>query len=315
MQTTNISRFHLIVLYLLVIIGSVFIISSFTAPQQVSKSENFPQNYQILTPPVPKEMKMFDEEIPLKDIDIYERLEREIIVNTYWHSSTILMMKRAARWFPVIEPILKKNNIPDDFKYIAVIESGLDNVVSPAGAVGFWQFIKATAPRYGLDISYNVDERYNVEKSTQAACDYIREAYNKFGRWADAAASFNMGIDGVARQVERQKTTNYYNMTLSSETERYIFRAVAMKLILSNPERYGFKADGERMYEPYKTYEVEITSDIKDLAQWSIDKGINYKWLKILNPWLRDKEVSVPAGTTYKIKLPEPGSVYIIPEN
>ena len=224
------------------------------------------------------------------------------------------MLKRAQRWFPVIEPILEKNGIPDDFKYISVIESNLDNVVSPAGATGFWQFVKGTAPKYNLEIRDEVDERYHLEKSTQAACDYLREAYDKFGSWATAAASYNMGIDGVAKQIERQKTSNYFNFILNDETSRYLFRAIAMKIIMNNPELYGFSVEEFEKYKPYETYEVEVNSDIKDLALWAKDKGINYKWLKILNPWLRDNTLNVPPGKTYKIKLPERGSIYIIPD-
>jgi len=310
------SRFHLIILYLLIITAGIFLVNFYFLTPQESEVLNrrFPQGYRIVIPHVPDKVFMFGEEVPLKDSDIYERLEREIIVNTYWHSSTILMMQRAARWFPVIEPILEENNIPDDFKYIAAIESGLDNVVSPVGATGFWQFMKGTAPKYGLEVRNEVDERYNVEKTTKAAADYVKEAYDKFGSWATAAASFNMGIDGVEKQIERQKTKNYYNMTLSDETLRYLFRAVALKIIMTNPQNYGFDINEEKYYEPYDTYEVEVSEDVNDLAQWAIDRGINYKWLKILNPWLRDNELYVPEGKTYKIKLPEPESVYIIPE-
>lgn len=316
MKTSSSSRVHVITLYLLLAV-SVFFLLNFYVQFEQSKSnpiEKYPQNYQIVTPPVPESVEIFGEKVPLEDIDVRERLEREIIVNTYWHSYTILMLKRAERWFPVIEPILEKNNIPEDFKYLSVIESNLDNVVSPAGATGFWQFIKGTAPKYGLEIRDGVDERYNLEKATQAACDYLQEAYNEFGSWATAAASYNMGIDGVERQVERQKTNNYYNFILGEETSRYLFRAIAMKVVMTNPELYGFNVEDFEKYEPYKTYEVEVGSDIKDLAVWAKDKGINYKWLKILNPWLRDNYLNVPKGKTYKVKLPEPGSVYIIPD-
>jgi hypothetical protein len=222
------------------------------------------------------------------------------------------MIKRAKRWFPVIEPILQKNNIPTDFKYISMIESNLDNLVSPAGATGFWQFMKGTAPKYGLEIRSGVDERYHVEKATEAACKYLQEAYDKFGSWSTAAASYNMGINGVERQIERQATTNYYNFILNEETSRYLFRAIALKLIINNPENYGFGINEYETYKPYETFEVEIKSDIKDLAIWAKDKEINYKWLKILNPWLRDNSVTVPNGTIYKIKLPKPGSINII---
>ena len=316
MKSAGSSRVHVISLYILLFISFFFLLNFYVQVEESNGDpvEKFPQNYQIATPPVPESAQIFGEEVPLKDIDVRERLEREIIVNTYWHSYTILVLKRAKRWFPIIEPILAKNNIPDDFKYISVIESNLDNVVSPAGATGFWQFVKGTAPKYNLEIRSGVDERYNLEKSTQAACEYIQEAYDEFGSWATAAASYNMGINGVSKQIERQKTKNYFNFTLNDETSRYIFRAIAIKTILTNPSEYGFSIDELEKYKPYKTYEVEVDSDINDLATWAKDKGINYKWLKILNPWLRDTDLSVPKGKSYKIKLPEPGSIYIIPD-
>ena len=316
MKTSSSSRVHVITLYLL-LATAVFFLLNFYVQVEESKNQQtdkYPQNYQIITPPVPESIEIFGEEVPLEDIDVRERLEREIIVNTYWHSNTILILKRAKRWFPIIEPILEKNDIPDDFKYISVIESNLDNVVSPAGATGFWQFVKGTAPKYNLEIRNEVDERYHLEKSTQAACDYLREAYDKFGSWATAAASYNMGINGVAKQIERQKTSNYFNFILNDETSRYLFRAIAIKIIMNNPELYGFSIEEFEKYKPYETYEVEVKSDIKDLALWAKDKEINYKWLKILNPWLRDNTLNVPAGKIYKIKLPERGSIYIIPD-
>lgn len=316
MKTSNISHVHLIALYILLAVSILFLFNFYIHVEEAKTGiiQSSPQSLQIVVPPIPEKVEIFGEEIPLLDIDVRERLEREIIVNTYWHSNTILMLKRSKRWFPVIEPILAKNNIPDDFKYISVIESNLDNLVSPAGASGFWQFMKGTAPKYNLEVKESVDERYHLEKATQAACDYLNEAYAKFGSWATAAASYNMGINGVAKQIERQKTKNYFNFTLNEETSRYLFRAIALKLILTNPTQYGFFIEEYEKYDPYKTYEVEVTSDINDLAVWAIDKQINYKWLKKLNPWLRDNKLKVPAGKSYKIKLPVPGSIYIIPD-
>ena len=314
MSKSYVSRIHLIVVYILLVIFALFLVSFVTQSSAASDSQdnNYPQNYRIVMPPFPESIQIFGEEVPLEDMDVKERLEREIIVNTYWHSSTLLILKRAERWFPVIEPILRKNNIPEDFKYISVIESSLDNVVSPAGATGFWQFMKGTAPKYGLEIRNEVDERYHVEKATEAACKYLQEAYDKFGSWATAAASYNMGITGVDKQIERQATTNYFNFILNEETSRYLFRAIAMKLVMTDPEIYGFNLKEYETYTPYETFEVEVSYDINDLALWAKDKEINYKWLKILNPWLRDNYLKVPNGKTYKIKLPVPGTVNII---
>ena len=182
----------------------------------------FPQDYKIISPKIPDNISIFGEKVPLENFEVYERVDREVLVNTYWHSATILAIKRAARWFPVIEPILKQNNIPDDFKYLAVVESNLENVVSPAGATGYWQFTKAAAIKYGLEVSDEVDERYDLEKSTQAACYYLNEGYSKFGSWTMAAASYNAGVNGIEKWSGLQKAKNYWNLALGSETSRYV---------------------------------------------------------------------------------------------
>lgn len=193
---------------------------------------NFPQDYKIVSPHIPDSISIFNETVPLENFEVYERVDREILVNTYWHSATILAIKRAARWFPVIEPILKQNNIPDDVKYLAVVESNLENATSSAGAAGYWQFIKSAAAKYGLEVNDEVDERYDVEKSTQAACNYLKEAYTKFGSWTMAAASYNAGVNGIDKWSGLQKAKNYWNLVLGSETSRYVARIIAMKLIM-----------------------------------------------------------------------------------
>lgn len=192
----------------------------------------FPQHYRVISPKLPDKIYFCDERVPLENYEVRERLDREFVVNTYWHSSTIFFIKRSRKWFPVIEPILKKNNIPDDFKYLALIESGLQNVVSPAKAVGFWQFVKSAAKEYGLEVNNEVDERYHVEKSTEAACKYLTKAKEKFGTWTLAAASYNMGFRGVEKQLKRQKTNNYYNLSINDETSRYIFRILAVVALI-----------------------------------------------------------------------------------
>jgi hypothetical protein len=245
---------------------------------------------------------------------VRERIEREFIVNTYWHSLTILAIKRANRWFPVIEPILKKNNVPDDFKYLCVTESTLENVVSPAGATGFWQFMKAAGKQYGLEINSQVDERYHIEKSTQAACEYLKDAYESYGTWTMAAASYNMGTNGASNQIERQKTENYYNLVLNPETSRYIARMVAFKYIMQNSEAYGFDIKDDELYKPLKSFEIVLDSSVNDFADYSIALGLNYKILKLYNPWLRDNFLSNRYRKVYKIKLPEEGSIEIIGE-
>ena len=241
-------------------------------------------------------------------------MDREFIVNTYYHSFTIISMKRANRYFPVIEPILKEHGIPDDFKYVSVIESGLANAISPAGAVGFWQFMEAAGKKYGLEINDEVDQRYDLKKSTEAACLYIKDAYDQFGSWTAAAASFNMGTNGIERQMAKQKTNNYYNLVLGDETSRYVARIIAMKTILKNPENYGFAIDKDDLYPALPVYEVKVSSPIVNLADFAIDKGVNYKILKMYNPWLRDIVLTNKAGRTYTIELPVKGSIKIIDE-
>lgn len=265
-------------------------------------------------PEIPDEVFLFGERVPLENFEVYERLDRELVVNTYWHSSTILALKRAARWFPVIEPILKKNNVPVDFKYLAVAESNLENVVSPAGATGFWQFIKSAAIEYGLEVNDEVDERYHVEKSTEAACKYFKDAYSKFGSWTLAAAAYNAGMNGISKWSSIQKTNNYYNLTLGIETSRYIARVAAIKIIMENPQKYGYYLNENDLYKPLKFTEVILDSSVTDFADYAASLGINYKTLKLYNPWLRDTKLKVKNGVTYKIKVPEEGSINLIRE-
>ncbi len=274
----------------------------------------FPQGYKIVSPPVPDKLDFAGEKVPQENYEVRERMDKEFIVDTYYHSFMILSMKKANRYFPLIEPILKAHNIPEDFKYVAVIESGLSNVVSPAGAVGFWQFIEDTGKKYGLEINKEVDQRYDVKKSTEAACRFFKDAYDEFGSWTMAAASFNMGTIGVEKQIARQKTNNYYNLVLSDETSRYIARIVAMKTILLHPREYGFDINESDLYLPLPTYEVSVSGPVNDLADYAIAQSINYKILKMYNPWLRDSMLTNKEGQTYYIELPVKGSIKIIDE-
>ena len=261
--------------------------------------------YWVETPPVPDEVSLFGEEIPMENIEVYERVEREFIVNTYWHSATLLLMKRANRWFPVIEPILADHGIPDDFKFISMIESNLSNAVSPKGATGYWQFMKDAGRKYGLEINGEVDERYHVQKSTVAACKYLKDSYDKFGSWTLAAASYNMGVNGIRRQAERQKTNNYFEMKLNEETTRYIARAAAMKEIFNYPERYGFRIRENELYPELETYSVTISGPVKHFADFAKNEGVDYKTLKLFNPWLRENYLTNKKKKTYIITLPE----------
>ena len=255
----------------------------------------------------PIKLDFAGEETPLKITDVKERLDRELLVNVNLHASTILAIKRANRAFPIIEPILKKNGIPDDFKYLAVIESGLVNVVSPAGARGIWQFMPETAKERGMEVNENVDQRYDLEKSTQAACSYFLSAKAKFGSWTLAAASYNGGMTGVNKQIEIQKVSNYYDLLLTEETSRYVFRILALKEIMKNPVKYEFNILPGDLYEILPTRKIEIDSSITDLAAVAKGQGINYKMLKIHNPWLRETKLINDTGKKYQIEIPLKG--------
>lgn len=300
------------------VIGLIYISAnlSFTnntyANSQLNADGNFPQEYKIISPKVPDDLYIFGERVPTENFEVYERVDRELLVNTYWHSATILAIKRAARWFPVIEPILKANNIPDDFKYLAVVESNLENVVSPAGATGYWQFIKSAAKQYGLEVTDQVDERYDVIKSTEAACKYLNTAYAMFGNWTMSASSYNAGINGIEKWSGLQKAESYWNLVLNSETSRYVSRIIAMKLIMENPAAYGYALSPDDLYQPLEYKEVELNSSVADFADYATSLGINYKTLKLYNPWLRDTSLKIKNGTVYKIKVPVEGSIILI---
>jgi hypothetical protein len=247
------------------------------------------------------------EKAPLQIADVRERLDRELLVNANLHSSTILIMKRANRAFPIIEPILKQYGVPDDFKYLAVIESALTNAVSPSGAKGVWQFMPETAKEKGMEVNESVDERYHLQKATEAACKYLVAAKQKFGNWTLAAASYNGGMNGVNTKIVEQQVTDYYDLLLTDETSRYVFRILALKEIMKHPDLYGFEVDKNEMYDNIPTKIIEVDSSITDLAVFAKKQGINYKILKIHNPWLRDKKLSNPTKKKYVIEIPTSG--------
>lgn len=253
---------------------------------------------------LPKEMIFAGEKVPMELADVRERLDKELHINTYWHNNTIFLMKRANRWFPQMEPILKKHGIPDDFKYLPLIESGLMNDISPKDAVGFWQIVKSAGKENGLEITNDVDERYDPIKATEAACRYLKTAYNKFGNWTSVAASYNRGMGGIGRALENQQVDSYYDLYLNDETSRYVFRILACKEIVENPSRYGFKVDPRHLYEPEKLRYITVTQNIPDLIAFAKQNGTNYKLLKRHNPWLRDDKLTVKKGKSYKIALP-----------
>lgn len=264
------------------------------------------QYYKIVSMPIPDSMAFCDQEVPLELFYVRESLDRELAVNTYWHSSTLRLIKKSNRWFPVFDTILSKYGIPADFKYLCVIESGMSNVVSPAGATGYWQFMKSTAQEYGLEVSKDVDERYHVVKSTEAACEYLLESYEKYHDWALVAASYNAGKNGINRQLERQDVESYYDLLLSEETSRYVYRILALKLIFENPEAFGFYLNEHDYYQSIPVHYVSVDSKVKSWAAFAKEQGISYKLLKYFNPWLRQKDLKNKKKKTYQISIPDP---------
>jgi len=260
--------------------------------------------YRIFAMPLPEKIDFAGEPVPMDRPDVRESLDRELLVNTYWHSNTLLAIKRAYRWFPVIEPILKANEIPDDFKYLAVIESALSNASSPAGAKGFWQILEETGKGYGLEIDEQVDERYDVEKSTYAACHYLKDAYDIHGSWVMAAASYNMGMGGLQRRAGQQYQNTYWDLLLNEETARYVYRILAMKEIFNHADQYGFVLRPAELYDPFQYNSIQVTTSVSDLAAFAKEQGTSYKLLKWYNPWLRENYLKVASGKSYEIKIP-----------
>lgn len=253
---------------------------------------------------VPKKFSFAGEEVPLNVPDVYERFDRELHINSYMHNSTIFIIKRASRWLPQIEAILKANGIPDDFKYMPLIESALLNDTSPRGAVGFWQIMPPAGKELGLEIRDEVDERYDPLKATEAACKYLKKAYAKFGNWTLAAASYDRGMAGLDRALDNQHVKTYYDLFLNDETARYVFRILALKEIYEHPQKYGFNINTRHTYQAEPVRYVEVGETVKDLIDFSMANGTNYKLLKRFNPWLREQRLTVKKGKVYKIALP-----------
>lgn len=264
--------------------------------------------HKIYSYPLPHKIEFAGEKVPLENFDVRESLDYEILKVAYWQSEVFLFLKRAHRYFPIIEPILKKNNLPDDLKYFALAESGLDNVVSPAGAKGFWQFMEGTAKEYNLEVTKEVDERYNLEKATQAACEYFHKSYNKYHNWALSAAAYNYGQGNVDGKLTEQDMENYYDLFLNSETGRYVYRTIAIKIIMENPRDFGFNFREQDLYPQIPCTEVKVDSTIDDLSIFAKENGTNLKILKFCNPWLRKLKLTCEKGKEYIIKIPENGS-------
>lgn len=261
-------------------------------------------NNVLAPPPLPEKIDFMGEDVPLDDHSVREALDRELTAICYQHSTTLLCLKRSARWFPVIERILKEEGLPDDFKYLCVTESSLSNAISPAKAVGFWQFLQSTAQSYGLEVSEGVDERYNIEKATRAACKYLRNSKNRLGTWSLAAAAYNMGENGVANSIAAQSVQSYWDTYFNPETARYVYRILAYKLVFENPHIYGVQITEQEKYQPIACIEDTITSSVPDWYEYCKEKGITYKQFKEFNPWCRARKLTVSNGKSYIILIP-----------
>jgi membrane-bound lytic murein transglycosylase D len=262
------------------------------------------KGYKIKALKLPSGLNLAGERVPVEINDVKERMERELLVNTYWQSNGILLLKRVNRYFPILEPLLAKYNLPDDFKFLALAESGFTDETSSAGAAGIWHFMRTTGKEYGLEINENVDERYNIEKSTKVAAEYLIKAKEKLGSWTLAAAAYNAGNRGVSRRLEAQEVNNYYDVKLPDETERYIFRILALKEIITNPKKYGFIFDKEDLYTRKETRLVKVDTAISNLTLFAKEFGMNYKELKIHNPWLREHKLNNKSRRLYEVKIP-----------
>lgn len=296
----------LLVFSLLAIISAavLFVTVGFVDPDAAPRKEQI--NEGEVNIKLPHKLSFASERVPLEYFDVRESLERELISNSYFHSQTIFLLKRINRYLPIIEPILEQYNIPEDFKYLAVAESILnDKAKSPVGAAGIWQLMKGTAQDYGLEVNANVDERYNLELSTHAACKYLLESYEKYENWTLVAASYNLGRRALDRSMTYQKQDDYYNMYLNTETARYVFRILAFKLIVSEPEKYGFDLTEKDNYPVFEHDTIHVNYPIEHLADFADAHGMTYKTLKIFNPWLLENKLNNASAKAYKVLKPQ----------
>jgi membrane-bound lytic murein transglycosylase D len=291
-----------------VIVGGLFFNSSPAGQNRVANTPNGPQDIYFTAVRLPEKLDFADEKVPLENFDVRESLDREMLIVANFHSQVLLYLKKTNRYFSVIEPILKANKVPDDFKYLALAESGfLDKIVSPAGAVGIWQFMKDAAIENGLEVNEEVDERYHIEKSTEAACKYLNKSFERYKSWTMVAASYNAGVGGVNRQIDIQDSKDYYDLLLNEETSRYLFRILALKLVISEPEKYGFKMNEDEKYPVIPANEVKVTGSVLSFTDFARENKVNYKLLKQFNPWLRQPYLKNLKKKTYSVKIPEVG--------
>ena len=288
---------------LILVTGFVFKIDGFTA----LKSYGEEPTYKVYALELPDTLSFAGEKVPLDSPDLRERLDRELLVNTYWQSNMMLLLKRANKYFPTIEKILNEEGVPGDLKYLSVIESGLENVISPAGARGFWQIMRTTGREYGLEVNINVDERYHVAFSTRMAAQYLKKAKQKFGSWTLAAASYNRGMSGIQQNLNTQRVESYFDLRLGQETSRYVFRVLAVKEIIENPSKYGYVFDNTDLYYSVPVRLHGLDTAISNLTAFAEKMGVNYKILKIHNPWLLQNHLNNRSRKYYEIAIPERG--------
>ncbi|MFW5793687.1 MAG: lytic transglycosylase domain-containing protein [Bacteroidota bacterium] len=294
----------------IILLFSYLLIRIFTSSGEPNEADQryqneFWNNYRIYAIPLPEQLNLAGEAVPLERYYVRERFDRELLINSYWQSQTVQFLKRANRYFPMIEPILAEQNVPDDFKYLALIESGLMNVVSPAGATGFWQILKGTGHDLGLEINNYIDERYHIEKATAAACKYLKDSKDDYGSWILAAASYNMGNRRLKENLEKQKVNDYFDLHLNEETSRYVYRILALKLIFENPQKAGFYYRESDLYEPLEYNTILVDTAITNLVDFALLHNTTYKELRLLNPWIRQYEIPNSSGKVYEIKMPK----------
>lgn len=298
---------------IILLTGILEIISFYNSTKKIDSNyeDFFSISYNSFKVNIPKNLNFAGEKVPIKEPTVRRAIARELQKNIYEQTHSLFLHKRASRWLPIIEPILKRNKIPDDFKYLAIVESQLTNAVSPQGATGFWQLIGSTAQGYGLEITSEVDERYHVEKSTEAACKYFKEAHKMFNNWTLVAASYNRGMGGIQTQLDKQNTENYYKLLLTAETARYIYKVLAIKEILSRPKVYGYQIKKGDLYGVPATRKIKVDTTIHDLNAFAIAQGIDYETLTTLNPWLRSNSLTNSSRKKYIIEFPKKGTKII----
>lgn len=279
-----------------------------TATATTAPSEHFSD---APNPKTPSKMQFCGKTVNLDRVDMFERFDRELTSLVYGHGNTLLMLKRANKYFPEMAKILKDNNIPLDFLYLACVESTLNNrAYSPAKAAGIWQFIPSTAKQYGLEVNDEVDERYNLEKATAAACRYFKNAYNRYGDWPTVMASFNGGMGRISSELEKQMATDFFDLYLTQETSRYVFRIMAMKAVMENPRSFGFKLSADQLYQPVECDIVTVDGPVEDWPVWANEHGVTYAQLREENPWIRAKSLTNKNGKTYQVRVPQKKSLY-----